>query len=234
MTTFTVETDCGTSRDFETRRAAERGRETHVDLCDECGEGDVRIHAGAAGTGTGPADREGGAAPGTGAGSTTGGGAMNGGAAGAATDGGEYPELAGPTFEGSPDSLLSDPLDVLPDYMIDVVEGQPTINKRGYAVIAEHFGIVVQSEAITTAGETDHEYAEFKARAWKKDDGPECAYTGHATARASEDRQGLADNLNEMAETRAMKRAVAWASGLGILAWEELAGQVAEEPTAAP
>jgi hypothetical protein len=115
-----------------------------------------------------------------------------------------------------------DPLDVVPEYMITQVDGQPTINKRGYAVIANHFDIAVRSEAITTAGETDHEYAEFKATAWQKEDGPEQGYTGHATARASEDRRGIENNLNEMAETRAMKRAVAWASGVGILAWEEM------------
>jgi hypothetical protein len=31
-----------------------------------------------------------------------------------------------------------------------------------------------------------------------------------------------------MAETRAMKRAVAWASGVGILAWEEMTEYVEE------
>lgn len=89
-------------------------------------------------------------------------------------------------------------------------------------MIANHFDIAVQSEALTTAGETDHEFAEFKATAWKRGDGPEEGYTGHATARRTEDRRGIENNLNEMAETRAMKRAVAWASGVGLLAWEEM------------
>lgn len=223
MSTFTVRTSCGTTRDFESRREAERGRETHVELCETCGEADVEIVASPRRT-DGSGETE---VPGE---PDASGDPVTPGDLSAA----EVEEMAD-SFEGVPDSLLSDPLDVLPDYMIDVVEGQPTINKRGYAVIANHFDIVVQAEAITTAGETDHEYAEFVARAWKKADGPENAYTGHATARATEDRRGVADNLNEMAETRAMKRALAWASGVGILAWEELSGYAgAEGSTAAP
>ena len=203
MHTFTVETTCGTNRTFERRRDAERGRETHLELCEECGEDDVRLVVGLDAPDDGPRGTDATAPPGG--------------------------DPGPPAFEGVPASVLTDPLDVLPEYMIDVVEGQPTINKRGYAVIANHFDVVVQAEAITTAGETDHEYAEFRARAWKKADGPENAYTGHATARATEDRRGMSDNLNEMAETRAMKRAVAWATGVGILAWEELAGPAEAE-----
>lgn len=218
MSTFTVITDCGKNREFDTRREAEKGRDTHEALCEECDEENVRIEmtnrSGAPGPVVDSAD---------------------------SADSGEpsaKPSTApDPTSEElpaeMPDSVRTDPLDIIPGYMIDEVEGQPTINKRGYAVIANRFDIVVQSEAITTAGETDHEYAEFKATAWKKEDGPECGYTGHATARASEDRRGMADNLNEMAETRAMKRAVAWASGTGILAWEELAGYVDDDRSAA-
>jgi hypothetical protein len=66
----------------------------------------------------------------------------------------------------------------------------------------------------------------FKTTARRKDDGPDQGYTGHATARASEDRSNMADNEIPEAETRAMKRAVAWPSGVGLLAWEELAGYV--------
>ncbi|WP_435178051.1 hypothetical protein [Halorussus sp. AFM4] len=196
MSTFTVETECGTTRQFDTRREAEEGRETHAALCEECGPGAVDIVAGDGGS---AAERE------------------------------SLPaDAAGDRPSEMPESVRTDPLDVVPDYMIDVVDGNPTINKRGYAVIAEHFDIVVRSEPVTTAGETDHEYAEFRARAWKKADGPESAYTGHATARASESRRGIEDNLNEMAETRAMKRATAWASGVGILAWEEMTEYVEE------
>jgi hypothetical protein len=229
MTTFTVRTDCGTEQSFDSRRAAESGRETHVSLCDECGDDDVRIEmgdAGGASAGQTQLHRQ----------RTDGRGAAV--EQGAAESADATSADAAPGDADRPDpaadlpdemrSVRTDPLDVVPGYMIAEVEGQPTINKRGYAVIANHFDIVVNAEPITTAGETDHEYAEFRARAWHKDDGPEHAYTGHGTARATEDRRGIADNLNEMAETRAMKRAVAWASGVGILAWEEMAGYVEE------
>lgn len=193
MSTITVTTECGTTRDFDSRREAEEAKRTHGSLCDECSIEDIDITVESARP-----------------------------SASTSSDGGtpirDDRELPG----GMPDSVRTDPLDVVPEYMITRVDGQPTINKRGYAVIANHFDIVVRSEAITTAGETDHQYAEFEATAWQKGDGPERGYTGHATARATEDRRGIENNLNEMAETRAMKRAVAWASGVGILAWEEM------------
>lgn len=84
-----------------------------------------------------------------------------------------------------------------------------------YPVVSDYADIAVKAEAITTAGDTDHEYAEFRATAWRKDEGPENGYTGHATARAIEDRRGIEHRLNEVAETRAMSRAVAWAAGRG-------------------
>jgi hypothetical protein len=212
MSTFTVETECDTTRQFESGREAEEGKRTHASLCEDCAPDDIEIVP----------EREESASAGD-----------------SVTDGGSKPDAeAGPDPVPAdahrdlppeiPESVRTDPLNVVPGYMVDAVDGQPTINKRGYAVIAEHFDIVVQSEPITAAGGTDHEYAEFRARAWKKEDGPEAAYTGHGTARVSESRSAIADNLNEMAETRAMKRAVAWASGVGILAWEEMTEYVEE------
>jgi hypothetical protein len=204
MSTITVQTDCGTTKRFDSRRDAEEANRTHASLCDDCSEEDVavRMRAGtpagpdAATDGSGPAPED---------------------AAGAALS----PELPG--------SVRTDLLDVVPEYMVTEVDGQPTINKRGYAVIANHFDIVVDAEPITTSGETDHQYAEFRATAREKGDAPEQGYTGHATARASEDRRGIENSLNEMAETRAMKRAVAWASGVGILAWEEMVEYLDED-----
>lgn len=43
MSTFTVETECGTTRQFDSRREAEQGKETHESLCDECDPENVRI-----------------------------------------------------------------------------------------------------------------------------------------------------------------------------------------------
>lgn len=198
MSTITVTTDCGTERAFDSRREATEAKETHEQLCDECDAGDVDVTVEPDGETPRRAVTDG---------------------KGPASESVPAPSLP----SEMPDSVQTDPLDIVPEYMITTVEGQPTINKRGYAVIANHFDIRVRSEAITTAGETDHEYAEFRATAWERGESPERGYTGHATARATEDRRGIENNLNEMAETRAMKRAVAWASGMGILAWEEMA-----------
>ena len=213
MSTFTVETECGTTRQFDSRREAEEGKQTHAALCEECDPNDVEIVPERGTTASrGASVADGGNASATDEGSAS----VTDGAKASEAGGDPIPTDAPDLPPELPESVQTDPLDVVPGYMVDVVDGQPTINKRGYAVIANHFDIVVQSEPITAAGETDHEYAEFRARAWKKEDGPEAAYTGHGTARVSESRSAIADNLNEMAETRAMKRAVAWASGVGI------------------
>jgi hypothetical protein len=229
MSTFTVETDCGTTRQFDSRREAEEGKETHESLCDECDPENVRIVPGNADpSANNPSETDDSKTDDSEATDSATDGADE-----SVTDGGSKPdaEAASDPVPADahrdlppelPESVQTDPLDVVPGYVVDVVDGQPTINKRGYAVIANHFDIVVQSEPITTAGETDHEYAEFRTRAWKKEDGPEAAYTGHGTARVSESRSAIANNLNEMAETRAMKRATTWASGIGILACEEM------------
>jgi hypothetical protein len=197
MSTITVTTDYGTAKEFDSRRDAREAKQTHESLCNECGEVDISI---AVGRET-PAVQD---IPDS----------------GHASNADDAPGNGMPA--DIPESVQTDPLDIVPEYMISEVDGQPTINKRGYAVIANHFDIAVQSEALTAAGETDHEFAEFKATAWKRGDGPEEGYTGHATARRTEDRRGIENNLNEMAETRAMNRAVAWASGVGLLAWEEM------------
>lgn len=144
MNTFTVTTECGTENEFEHQRDAEEGNETHRALCEDGDEEDIPIEVnGDQSDGVASHQQRNGTPP----------------AHTAAT----APDDSG--FSNLPDTKLTDPLDVIPAYMIDFVEGQPTINKRGYAVIANHSDIVVQAEAITPAGETDHEYAEFKARA---------------------------------------------------------------------
>jgi hypothetical protein len=43
------------------------------------------------------------------------------------------------------ESLETDPLSILPGHMIDNIKGQPAINKRGYAMIAERYGVSVKA-----------------------------------------------------------------------------------------
>jgi len=119
--------------------------------------------------------------------------------------------------------LAEDPLSVMPSHFVDTIQGVPTINRKGYAVLAQHFGISVTAEPVTLPGETDFEYAEFKATAVTQD-GQE--YSGFGSAHV--DRMDGDDPylLAELAETRAMKRATAWATGVGMTAYSEMSNSL--------
>ena len=120
-------------------------------------------------------------------------------------------------------NLAEDPLSVMPSHFVDTIQGVPTINRKGYAVLAQHFGISVTAEPVTLPGETDFEYAEFKAVATTQD-GQE--YSGFGSAHV--DRMDGDDPylLAELAETRAMKRATAWATGVGMTAYSEMSNSL--------
>jgi len=119
--------------------------------------------------------------------------------------------------------IATDPLSVMPQHFVDQIQGVPTINRKGYAVLAEHFNVSVTAEPITLPSETDFEYAEFRAVA-TTEDGTE--YSGFGSAHV--DRQDGDDPhlLAELAETRAMKRATAWATGVGITAYSEMSNSL--------
>jgi len=110
-----------------------------------------------------------------------------------------------------------DPVEWLPDHFVDIVEGTPTISRKGYCMICNRYDVSIESESIVRSSDTDFEYAEFRAVA-VDDDGK--AYSGFGTAHVERgDDQYL---LNELAETRAMKRAATWATGVGLTAIEEM------------
>lgn len=118
--------------------------------------------------------------------------------------------------------LEDDPVDWMPSHFIDEIQGVPTLNRKGYAVMAERFNVSVTSEPVVRASESDFEYAEFRATA-TTEDGTE--YSGFGSAHVDRDTGKGGDDeylLNEMAETRAMKRAASWALGLGMTAREEM------------
>lgn len=119
----------------------------------------------------------------------------------------------------------SDPLDVLPGWMITQVsyndrgDSSTTINKRGCQVIAEYLGLdMVDRDPIKRAHETDFEFATYEIT-MQKPDGR--TFTGVGTARADDTDQGESAGwkLDMMAETRAYKRAVKSATGGGIEAF---------------
>jgi hypothetical protein len=124
--------------------------------------------------------------------------------------------------EQTPD-IDQDPVDWLPSHFIDDIQGVPTVNRKGYAVIAAKYNVSVKAEPVTLASATDFEYAEFKAVAIT-DDGQE--YSGFGSAHI--DRMDGDDPhlLNELAETRAMKRATAWSTGVGLTAATEMMNEL--------
>jgi hypothetical protein len=136
-------------------------------------------------------------------------------------DGGEAvePEVVESDTELPEHSVADDPIDWMPSHFIDSIQGVPVINRKGYAVIAQDCGISVTAEPVTRPPETDFEYAEFRAVATTQD-GVE--YSGYGSAHV--DRDDDSTLLAELAETRAMKRATAWASGVGMTAIEEMGG----------
>jgi hypothetical protein len=118
---------------------------------------------------------------------------------------------------GEEPGIDEDPVEWMPSHFIDKIEGQPTVNRKGYCVIASKYGVSVTAEPITLPSESDWEYAEFRAIA-TTEDGQE--YSGFGSAHV--DRGDDKELLGEMAETRALKRSTAWATGLGMTAVEEL------------
>ncbi|RQG89710.1 hypothetical protein [Natrarchaeobius chitinivorans] len=119
------------------------------------------------------------------------------------------------------ESLETDPLRILPAHMVDEIEGQPAVNKRGYAMIAERYGIAVSATIDQYPWENDDGRCVAYATATTEDDR---LYSGWATACA--DDGDMADQLIELAETRALKRALSWASGVGIVSYQELMGEL--------
>ena len=115
--------------------------------------------------------------------------------------------------------ISEDPLTVMPGHFVDDIQGVPTINRKGYAVLAEHYGISVVAEPVTLPSATDFEYAEFQATA-TTENGVE--YSGFGSAHVDRMDGDDAHLLAELAETRAMKRAVSWATGIGMTAQEEM------------
>jgi len=109
------------------------------------------------------------------------------------------------------------PVEWLPDHLIDMVEGVPTISRKGYCIICQRYDVSIESESIVRSSNTEFEYAEFRAVAVDADGK---AYSGFGTAHV--ERGDDPYLLNELAETRAMKRAATWATGVGLTAVEEM------------
>lgn len=194
MSEFTVRTSCGTSNTFDTRSEAEDGKHTHASLCEECSMGEITIE-----TPDGGSDVE-----------VSGGVEVE-----DASD--SAPAQAATGLPDNQPGVDTDPLDWVPGDFVDTIDGTQVINRKGYDVIAHHYGISVTTSVLVSPSESGFEYAEVRAVA-ETSDGVE--YTAHGSAHV--DRGDDSYLLLEMADTRAAKRATARATGVGMVAVEEL------------
>lgn len=118
-------------------------------------------------------------------------------------------------------SVADDPIDWVPSHFVDEIQGVPAINRKGYAVLAEQYEIEVTREFVTYPSDTDFEYAEAEATAVTLDGR---AYSGFGSA--SIERDDDPTLLGELAETRAIKRSLALATGVGMTAVSELKNEL--------
>lgn len=119
-------------------------------------------------------------------------------------------------------SVADDPMKWMPGEFMDTIDGSPAINRKGFEVLAWYYDIDVFSDLEVAPEETDHEYCRVKARAVSKESGREVEAYGSAHI----DRGDDAHLLLEMADTRARKRALSIATGVGMVAVEELKNEV--------
>ncbi|UBF23283.1 hypothetical protein M1M40_gp05 [Halorubrum tailed virus 29] len=134
------------------------------------------------------------------------------------------PEPQPDPVEQVPDdpNLTDDPFAWMPGDFVDSIDGTPTINRRGYAALGRKFGISAPNITVHVGPEeTDHAYCRVEATV-VDDDGRE--YVNHGSA--SVDRGDDATLLLELATTRARKRALAGATGVGLIAVEELKNEL--------
>jgi hypothetical protein len=117
-------------------------------------------------------------------------------------------------------SVDEDPLVWMPDEFTDVVDGTTAINRKGFEVIAHHYGIECETEMITSPIESDYEVVIHKATAVDSDGNTHVAY---GEAHSSDVPQ---DVMVRMSDTRAHKRAISRASGVGMVAVEELQSEL--------
>lgn len=111
----------------------------------------------------------------------------------------------------------TDPLTWMPADFTDKIDGSVAINRKGYEVMAHHYGVGTTSTCEVGPEETGFEFCRVHATA-TTDDG--VTYEAHGSAHV--DRGDDKELLLEMADTRARKRAVAQATGVGMVAVSEL------------
>jgi hypothetical protein len=118
-------------------------------------------------------------------------------------------------------SVADDPLTWMPGDFVDEIDGTPAVNRKGFEVLSHFYDISVSADLQVAPDETGHEYARVKATA-ETDDGRACEAFGSAHVDRGDDETLLL----ELADTRARKRALSIATGVGAVAVAELKSEV--------
>lgn len=118
-------------------------------------------------------------------------------------------------------SIAEDPLTWVPGEFVDEIDGTQAINRKGFEVLSHFYDIGVQASVKVAPEDTDHEYCRVKATATTPD-GRTCEAFGSAHVDRGDDNYLLL----EMADTRARKRALSIATGVGAVAVAELRNEL--------
>ncbi|MFC4439941.1 MULTISPECIES: hypothetical protein [Natrialbaceae] len=127
-----------------------------------------------------------------------------------------------PTAYELPDrSISDDPLEWVPGEFIDEIDGTQAINRKGFEVLSHFYDIDVETDVLVSPHETEFTYCQVKAAATMPD-GRRCEALGSAHV----DRGDDSVLLLELADTRARKRALSIATGVGAVAVAELKNEL--------
>jgi len=146
------------------------------------------------------------------------------------TDGGEVETVDAEVVDHAEEyqlderSVAEDPIDWVPSDFTDEIDGSIAINRKGFEVLSHFYDIDVDSEVVVAPEETDHEYCRVTATATTPD-GRQCVAHGSAHVDRDDDHYLLL----EMADTRARKRSLSIATGVGAVAVAELRNEVTDD-----
>ena len=131
----------------------------------------------------------------------------------------DEPDTDGYDLPDDGPSVDEDPLVWMPDEFTDAIDGSVAINRKGFEVLAHHYNIQCETELCSEL--TANGRVVFKAVATDADGDTYSAFGSATDSRGDE--AGL---LVEMADTRAYKRAISRATGVGMVAVEELQNEL--------
>lgn len=145
------------------------------------------------------------------------------------TDGGKAAEVVDTVDDVDTDTLndlpersvAEDPLTWVPADFVDTIDGTQAINRKGFEVLSYFYNINVHATLEVPPEDTGFEHCRVKACA-TTEDGRQCEAFGSSHVNRNDD----PELLLEMADTRARKRALSIATGVGAVAVAELRNEV--------